>query len=50
LTQIRDGSAQHPVQQRQANDDGRRDQGIADGAKQPLAGAAEQRGASSLAT
>jgi hypothetical protein len=36
------GSPQPAVQQRQADDDGRRDQHIADGTEQPFAGAAEQ--------
>ena len=35
-------SAQHAVKRGQADDHGRSDQSVADGAKQPLAGAAEQ--------
>ena len=40
-------SPQHPIQQRQADDHRRRDQGVTDAAKQRLAGAAEQGGAES---
>ncbi len=39
------GLPQQPIQRRQADDDRGRDQGVADGAEQGLAGAAEQLGA-----